>query len=77
MRSAAEIERWLVRASARSLRVEERDIDPHRPFPELGMDSIAAVELSGDLELWLGRKVAPTVIWDYPTIALLAAHLAT
>jgi acyl carrier protein len=76
VRSASEIEAWLVRALARSLRVEAREVDPHRPFPELGMDSIAAVELSGDLELWLARKVPPTVVWDYPTIALLAAHLA-
>lgn len=77
MRTAAEIEVWLTRAIARSLRVEPREVDPDRPFPELGMDSIAAVELSGDLELWLARKVAPTVVWDYPTIRLLAAHLAT
>ena len=76
-RTAREIEIWLARAIARSLRVDEREIDVHQPFAELGMDSIAAVELSGDLERWLARRIAPTIVWDYPSIALLAAHLAT
>lgn len=74
--TAAAIEAWLVRAIARSLHVDERDIDRTRPFAELGVDSVAAVELSGDLESFLGKRVEPTVVWDYPTIALLAAHLA-
>ena len=74
--TSTQIEAWLVRALAKSLRVDEKSIDPARPFAELGIDSVAAVELSGDLEDWLGKKVAPTVVWDYPTIALLAAHLA-
>ena len=76
MRTPAEIEAWLVRAIARSLAIDPRAIEVDRPFTELGIDSVAAVALSGDLEDWLGRKVAPTVVWDYPTVALLAAHLA-
>ena len=74
--TTAQIEAWLVRAIAKSLHIEARDIDPTRPFAELGVDSVAAVELSGDLEQFLGKKIEPTVVWDYPTIALLAAHLA-
>ena len=72
-----EIQAWLVRAIARSLRVDAREIDPQRPLVELGMDSVAAVELSGDLEDWLGKTISPTVVWDYPTISLLAAYLAS
>lgn len=76
MKTALEIETWLVRALARSLDVDPREIDPQRPFAELGVDSVAAVELSGDLEAFLGTKVAPTVVWDHPTIRSLARHLA-
>ena len=75
--TALQIEAWLVRAVARSLRVDEDEIDRERPLAEFGIDSVAAVELSGDLEDWLGKTVAPTVVWDYPTIRSLAAHLAT
>ncbi len=74
--TAPQIETWLVKAIARSLRIPPDQIDPQRPFADFGIDSVAAVELSGDLEDFLGKQVAPTVVWDYPTIALLAAHLA-
>jgi acyl carrier protein len=74
--TAAQIEVWLKKAIAKSLVMDEKQIDPSRPFAEFGIDSVAAVELSGDLEEWLGKKIAPTVVWDYPTITSLAAHLA-
>jgi hypothetical protein len=35
-----------------------------------------AVALSGKLEEWLGRRLSPTLIYNYPTIAALANHLA-
>jgi acyl carrier protein len=76
VRSRADIEQWLMRAVARSLQVEASAIDRDRRFEEFGMDSVAAVELSGDLESWLGKPVAPTIVWDHPTIAMLAAALA-
>jgi len=76
-RRVEEIEAWLVRAIAHSLQVADREIDRERPLVELGLDSVAAVELSGRLEEWLGRRVAPTVVWDYPTIASLASFLAS
>jgi acyl carrier protein len=74
--TAPQIEAWLVKAIARSLRIDPKSIDAQTLFADFGIDSVAAVELSGDLEEWLGKKVAPTVVWDYPSIALLAAHLA-
>jgi acyl-CoA synthetase (AMP-forming)/AMP-acid ligase II/acyl carrier protein len=42
----------------------------------LGLDSAGAVRLASSLSRWLGRKVPPTVFWDYPTIASLAKHLS-
>jgi acyl carrier protein len=75
--TAPQIEAWLVRALAHSLQVADHEIDRERPLVELGLDSVAAVELSGRLEDWLGRRVEPTVLWDYPTIRSLAAALAS
>ena len=34
------------------------------------------VSLIGDLELWLGRGLAPTLAWDYPTIDALSRRLS-
>jgi len=72
---AEAIEEWLVAHLAMELKIEPCEIDVGEPFASFGMDSVAAVGLSGDLEDWLGRELSPTLVWDYPTIAVLARHL--
>jgi acyl carrier protein len=76
-RSAREIEDRLADYLARILQIDRGAIDRRRPFAEYGLDSLAAVTLSGELERWLGRELSPTLAWDYPTIDALARHLAT
>jgi len=51
-------------------------IDIHQPFVSFGLDSVALVGISGELEDWLGKKVSPTLLYGYPTIAALAEHLS-
>ncbi len=67
---------WLKYAISRLLSIDEETIDISRPFASLGLDSLTAVRLSGDLQQWLGRPVSPTLAYDYPTVSALAAHLA-
>jgi acyl carrier protein len=50
-------------------------IDPDQTFVALGMDSINAMTLVGDLEDHLSRRLSPTLAWDHPTPGTLAAHL--
>jgi acyl carrier protein len=40
------------------------------------VDSARALLLVGDLETWLGRRLPPIVLWNYPTVEALARHLA-
>jgi acyl carrier protein len=75
--SVEDISRWLVRWMAETLSVPRSDIDPREPFASYGLTSTNAVELSGDLEDWLGTRLPPHVAWDYPSIESLAAHLAS
>ena len=74
--SAPQITHWLRHRLATELQISPDSIDNHQPFNYYGLDSAQAVSLSGELERWLGRSLEPTLVWDYPTIAQLAAHLA-
>ncbi len=73
---AAAIRRWLVAYLVAELGVDPDDIAPAAPFDDLGLDSAAAVTLTGDLEDWLGRPLSPELAYEHPTIDALAAYLA-
>ncbi|MEL6223569.1 MAG: type I polyketide synthase, partial [Cyanobacteria bacterium J06627_8] len=72
---ALSIQQWLVTQLADKLNVAASQISVHEPFARYGLDSITAIRLSAELEDWLGRSLAPTIVYDYPTIASLAAYL--
>ncbi|MBC7368277.1 MAG: AMP-binding protein, partial [Undibacterium sp.] len=74
--SVSVLQAWLTTRVAAALNQPAATIDPRAPLQTLGLDSLAAVTLSGELEAHLGRTVAPTVVYDFPTIAQLAAHFA-
>lgn len=71
------VEAWLKARIAEATEMSADDVDIDQPFSYYGMDSIVAVGLSGELEDWLGVKLSPTLTWDFPTIRLLAKHLAS
>lgn len=76
LHTATEIQDWLVSYVAELLEVDLDKIDITISFERYGLDSSAAMELSGELEDWLGRELAPTLVYDYPTIEALAQNLS-
>jgi acyl transferase domain-containing protein/acyl-CoA synthetase (AMP-forming)/AMP-acid ligase II/acyl carrier protein len=73
--STSAIEEWLKQRLSERLKVSRESLDVRAPFSRYGLDSLAAVEITLELELWLGQKIPPTLAWEYPTIQALAAHL--
>lgn len=74
--SAAEIQAWIASYLAQLLEIDPDEVDVTIPFDQYGLDSSAAVGMTGDLEDWVERKIDPTLLYDYPTIEALAQHLA-
>ncbi|MGL6281621.1 MAG: acyl carrier protein, partial [Microcoleaceae cyanobacterium] len=71
-----EIESWLAIKLAEKLELGSADaIDRQMDFVEYGLSSMEAVNLSGELESYIGRRLPPTLLWDYPNIESLAIYL--
>jgi len=71
------IEQWMVEQVSQRLSLSPEAVDPRQLFSRYGLDSKELVGLSGDLESYLGKKLSPTLLWQYPTIEALALHLAS
>nr|CCE88377.1 non-ribosomal peptide synthetase/polyketide synthase [Sorangium cellulosum] len=69
------LERHIAEQVAAVLRLEAPRIDRRAPFPRLGMDSLLSLEVRNRLEASLKLGLSATVMFAYPNIAALAAHL--
>lgn len=74
--STEEIQAWLVSYLAELLGIDPHEVDVTIPFDRYGLDSAAAVGMTGDLEDWLQRELDPTLLYDYPTVEAFSQHLA-
>jgi len=68
--------RWLTARLASYLEVSAAAIDPMVPLAEMGVDSVHAVSLVGEVEAHFDIDVDPTMIFDYPTLAHIADFIA-
>ena len=71
----AEIRRWLIERVAYYLERPVDEVDPGVPLAESGMTSVSAVELCGDVEDRFQINVDPSMVFDYPTVADIAAFI--
>jgi acyl carrier protein len=73
---AARMQAWLTERVAYYVERHPGDIDAGEPLASYGLDSVYAFALCGDIEDEFKLNVEPTLVWDFGTIAALAARLA-
>ena len=76
VRTRNDIEIWLIEWLITEAGVLRKDIDLDKPFADYHLDSLTSVELSYDLEEYIGKKLDVTVVFNYPTINKMSAYLA-
>ncbi len=69
------ISAWLVDWLSREIPMPAEEIDPRASVLDYSLSSVTATILVGDLEDWLGLELSPTLVWDFPTIEEITAHL--
>jgi acyl carrier protein len=74
--SRPEVRDWLVARIARHCKVPAAQIDADEAINSYVMDSVSAVMIAAELQEWLGRAVSPTVLYDNPSLSVLAGRLA-
>ncbi len=71
-----ELENGLRAILARELQLPEAEFDLDRPFAELGLNSVMAMSVRRATEQFVGFELSVTMLFNYPTVASLAAYLA-
>lgn len=74
-RSTTEIREWLTERIARQLDIRPERLDENMAFSEIGLGSLDVVLICAEFEEWLGERLPPTMIYNYPTIEALTNRL--
>jgi acyl carrier protein len=74
--SELEIQDWIVDYLAEILEIDAEEVDITLSFDRYGLDSSAAVGLTGALADWLNKEIDPTLLYDYPTVEALVQYLS-
>lgn len=72
----AETESWMTQWLIARAGVDPGDVELEKPFADYGLDSMTAVEMSGEIEDWSGVELTPIVAWNYPTVSRLSEFIA-
>jgi acyl carrier protein len=69
--------RWLSARLAVALGVSTPTLDPLVPLADMGVDSVHALSLVGEIQAQFDIDVEPTLIFDYPTLSHIAKYIST
>ncbi len=76
-RTEVGLRNWMVERLARELKVDATQVATDKSFAEYGLDSRVAVQVSGELEKVVERRLSPALLFEYQTIDEVVAALTT
>lgn len=65
---------WLRQRLGQMLRRTPEKVPEDRPLAGLGLTSLMAATLAAEFGELSGRQLSPVAVWEFPTLAKLAAH---
>ena len=68
---------WMIKRLAQELKVDESQVSTTKRFDEYGLDSRVAIQVSGELEKIVERRLSPALLFEYPTIEQVAQALVS
>ncbi|MFD7997664.1 SDR family NAD(P)-dependent oxidoreductase [Streptomyces mirabilis] len=71
--TSEDVRAWLTSAVAEAAGLDPLAVDAERPIAEFGLGSRQLVTLATELSGRIGRAVEPSLVFDHPTVAALAA----
>lgn len=74
--AAGQIEQWLCQRLANYGNLATEEVSPDSPLADFGLDSMAAMQLVGEIEERYRIELNPIAMWNYPTARHLADYLA-
>ena len=66
----------LKEALAQKLRLDPDALDIYAPLADYGLDSLEAVNFTGEIETLLGQRIDPMALWEHETVWELSVYLA-
>ena len=69
------LQQWIQLWLAAKIKVKVSDIPLQAPLDGLGLDSVDLVQLTAELEKWLGKPLDSMIVWEQPHIQALATTL--
>ncbi|HTV88129.1 MAG TPA: acyl carrier protein [Stellaceae bacterium] len=76
MPSESDIRDWCLDYLRRTVNDAKTAVGPDIAFTQMGLDSATSAYFVVELEDWLGAELYPEIVFDHPTIAELAQHIA-